>query len=130
DRVGGTLLGGHLAALIPLRHASRPVRLPGRSVMGPRSVPAGCSGTCRWEDDRVIVRSRLRLLISLCCLIPTLSGCSDRFLAGPMQYVENDALTKEVKGKNSLAGKPKLRTRCVRRLRSSTVRIPRRSLFP
>ncbi|MGB0069260.1 MAG: cytochrome c, partial [Isosphaeraceae bacterium] len=56
----------------------------------------------------MIVRCRLRLLIGLCCLIPTLSGCSDRFLAGPMYYVENDALTKEVKGKNSLAGKPKL----------------------
>lgn len=65
-------------------------------------------GTCRWEDERVIVRCRLRLLIGLCCLVPTLSGCSDRFLAGPMQYVENDALTKEVKGKNSLAGKPRL----------------------
>ena len=65
-------------------------------------------GTCRWEDERVIVRCRLRLLIGLCCLVPTLSGCSDRFLAGPMYYVENDALTKEVKGKNSLAGKPKL----------------------
>ncbi|MGZ3414513.1 MAG: c-type cytochrome, partial [Isosphaeraceae bacterium] len=54
------------------------------------------------------MRCRLRLLIGLCCLVPTLSGCSDRFLAGPMYYVENDALTKEVKGKNSLAGKPKL----------------------
>ncbi len=57
----------------------------------------------------MIVRCRLRwLFISLCCLIPTLTGCSDRFLAGPMHYVENDALTKEVKGKNSLAGKPRL----------------------
>ncbi len=56
----------------------------------------------------MIVRCRLRLLFSLCCLIPTLAGCSDRFLAGPMHYVENDALTKEVKGKNSLAGKPRL----------------------
>jgi mono/diheme cytochrome c family protein len=56
----------------------------------------------------VIVWCRLCLVIVLCCLILTLSGCSDRFLAGPMQYVENDALTKEVKGKNSLAGKLEL----------------------
>ena len=56
----------------------------------------------------MIVRCRLQLVIGLCCLIPTFSGCSDRFLAGPLQYIENDALTKEIKGKTNLAGKPRL----------------------
>jgi len=78
----------------------------------------------------VIVRSRLRLLISLCCLIPTLSGCSDRFLAGPMQYVENDALTKEVKGKNSLAGKPKLQDKVRKALAQLYGEIPEKIVVP
>ena len=68
----------------------------------------GCRATCRWEDVRVIVRCRLHLVIGLCCVIPTLSGCSDRFLAGPLQYVENEALTKDLKDKTNLAGKPRL----------------------
>jgi mono/diheme cytochrome c family protein len=60
------------------------------------------------EDDRVIVRCRVRVALGLSCLLLTASGCSDRFLAGPMYYVENDALTKDIKGKSNLAGKPKL----------------------
>jgi mono/diheme cytochrome c family protein len=68
----------------------------------------GCRATCRWEDVRVIVRYRLCQIICLLCLIPTLSGCSDRFLAGPLQYVDNESLTKPLKDKNSLAGKPRL----------------------
>ena len=56
----------------------------------------------------MIVRCRLCQVIGLCCLIPTLSGCSDRFLAGPLHYIDNEALTKDLKGKNNLAGKPRL----------------------
>ncbi len=56
----------------------------------------------------MIVRCRVRVALGLSCLLLTASGCSDRFLAGPMYYEENDALTKEVKGKSNLAGKPKL----------------------
>jgi mono/diheme cytochrome c family protein len=56
----------------------------------------------------VIVRYRLCQVIGLFCLIPTLSGCSDRFLAGPLQYIDNEALTKDLKGRNNLAGKPRL----------------------
>ena len=56
----------------------------------------------------MIVRCRVRVAFGLSCLLLTASGCSDRFLAGPMYYEENDALTKEVKGKSNLAGKPKL----------------------
>ena len=33
----------------------------------------------------------------------SLTGCSDAFNAGPLEYVENEALTKEVKGKANLA---------------------------
>ena len=57
----------------------------------------------------MIVRCRVRVAFGLSCLfLLSASGCSDRFLAGPMYYVENDALTKEIKGKSNLAGKPKL----------------------
>ncbi|WP_250846766.1 c-type cytochrome [Aquisphaera insulae] len=55
------------------------------------------------------MRSRPHRVIGLCLLFTVASGCSDRFLAGPLQYVENDALTKEMKGgKSSLFGKPRL----------------------
>jgi mono/diheme cytochrome c family protein len=56
----------------------------------------------------VVVRYRLHWVLSLSLLIPTLSGCSDRFLAGPLAYVENEALTKDIPGKSNLAGKPRL----------------------
>ena len=78
----------------------------------------------------MIVRCRLRLLIGLCCLVPTLSGCSDRFLAGPMYYVENDALTKEVRGKNSLAGKPKLQDKVRNALAKLYGEKPDRMIVP
>lgn len=56
----------------------------------------------------MIVRCRqlLVLAVSLPCLL-VLPGCSDRFLAGPLQYSENPSLTRDT-GKSSLAGKPKL----------------------
>ncbi|MGZ3432477.1 MAG: c-type cytochrome, partial [Isosphaeraceae bacterium] len=78
----------------------------------------------------MIVRCRLRLLIGLCCLVPTLSGCSDRFLAGPMYYVENDALTKEVKGKNSLAGKPRLQDKVHKALTELYGKNPKEIIVP
>ena len=86
----------------------------GRIGLQPRCVGSpvgsdGCRFACdRWEDDRVIVRCRLHRVIGLLCDTPAVSGCSDRFLAGPLQYVDNDALTKELKDKPNLAGKPKL----------------------
>ena len=78
----------------------------------------------------MIVRCRLRLLIGLCWLLVTFSGCSDRFLAGPMQYVENDALTKEVKGKNSLAGKPKLQDKVRKALAKLYGENPEKIMVP
>ena len=41
------------------------------------------------------------------CLTLTVTGCSDAWNAGPMQYVESESLTKDV-GKANLAGKPAL----------------------
>ena len=90
----------------------------------------GCSGARLWEDDRVIVRCRLRSLIGLGCLITTLSGCSDRFLAGPLQYVDNDALTKEVKGKTSLAGKLKLQDKVRKDLAKLYGENPKKIVVP
>jgi len=57
--------------------------------------------------------SRYRLALVWCCACLTLSltGCSDAFNAGPLQYVDNEALTKDVKGKANLAGKPALQAR-------------------
>jgi mono/diheme cytochrome c family protein len=40
-------------------------------------------------------------------LLPTFSGCSDRLLTGSYHYIDNDAMTKEVRGRMSLAGKPR-----------------------
>jgi mono/diheme cytochrome c family protein len=38
-------------------------------------------------------------------------GCSDVFNAGPLQYVESEALTKDLPGKANLAGKPVLQAK-------------------
>jgi len=38
-------------------------------------------------------------------------GCSDRFNAGPLEYVESDALTKDLPGKANLFGKPELQAK-------------------
>jgi mono/diheme cytochrome c family protein len=40
--------------------------------------------------------------------MPALSGCSDRWLTGSYQYIDSETLTKDVKGRTSLAGKPRL----------------------
>jgi len=47
-----------------------------------------------------------------------------------MQYVENDALTKEVKGKNSLAGKPKLQDKVRKALAQLYGEIPEKIVVP
>jgi mono/diheme cytochrome c family protein len=54
----------------------------------------------------VISRSRLALMIGCMGLTLSTLGCSDAFNAGPLEYVESDALTKEIPGKANLAGKP------------------------
>ncbi|MBV8488763.1 MAG: c-type cytochrome [Planctomycetaceae bacterium] len=59
----------------------------------------------------MIVRCRLQRIFGLLCVLLAFSGCSDQFLAGPLQYVDNDALTKDIKDKPNLADKPKLQER-------------------
>lgn len=78
----------------------------------------------------MIVRCRVRSLIGLCCFTVLFSGCSDRFIAGPLQYVENVALTKDVKGKTSLAGKPKLQDKVRKVLVKLYGDNPRKILVP
>ncbi len=46
-------------------------------------------------------------VISYACLMLTIAGCSDSWNAGPMEYVENESLTKAV-GKTNLADRPAL----------------------
>src|SRR5262249_25106475 len=48
----------------------------------------------------------------------SLTGCSDTFNAGPLEYVENDALTAEVKGKANLAKSPILQKKARQALRN------------
>jgi mono/diheme cytochrome c family protein len=57
-------------------------------------------------------RVGLALAIACVSLALSLTGCSDAFNAGPLEYVENEALTKEVKGgKASLAKSPILQAK-------------------
>ena len=41
-------------------------------------------------------RSGFALVVGCACLALSMTGCSDAWNAGPMQYVENEALTKDV----------------------------------
>ena len=77
-----------------------------------RSVsPDGVVAKRCWEDwaRHVAVWSRIGVRVVPASTL-TLTGCSDAWNAGPLQYVENEALTKDLKGKANLAGKPVLQT--------------------
>jgi mono/diheme cytochrome c family protein len=56
-------------------------------------------------------RCRLAWLLGCICLALTASGCSDALNAGPLQYVEAEALTKDLGEKAHLHDKPNLRKR-------------------
>ena len=53
-------------------------------------------------------RCRVASSLSFLCIAFTVSGCSDAWNAGPLQYVDTDALTRDLKDKANLAGKPAL----------------------
>ena len=50
-------------------------------------------------------------LVGSACVTMSMTGCSDAWNAGPMQYVENETLTTDVKGKANLYGKPELQNK-------------------
>ncbi len=56
-------------------------------------------------------RCRLALAFFCTSLALLLTGCSDAFNAGPLQYVEDDALNKTVEGRPDLGAKPILKTK-------------------
>ena len=51
------------------------------------------------------------LILGCSCLAIATAGCSDAFNAGPLQYVEAEALTKDLGNKANLHGKPKLQAK-------------------
>ena len=54
-------------------------------------------------------RCRLALIVACMCLAISTAGCSDALNAGPLEYVESEALTKDLgPNKTNLAGKPNL----------------------
>jgi mono/diheme cytochrome c family protein len=83
----------------------------------------------------VSLRCRVVWSLGLFCLILCSSGCSDSFSAGPMAYVETEALTQDT-GKTNLAGKPalqaKVRSGLVKVFGPSPqrIRVPEGSGFP
>ena len=76
-------------------------------------------------------RCRLALIVGCACLTITMAGCSDALNAGPLEYVENEALTKDLEGKRRISpASPSSRTRSARRsasfsaIRLSEIRVP------
>jgi mono/diheme cytochrome c family protein len=63
-------------------------------------------------------RVGLALAVACVCFSLSLTGCSDTFNAGPLEYVENESLTTEVKGKANLAKSPILQKKARQALRN------------
>ncbi len=68
------------------------------------ALPPGFTPGPSWEDRRVSLRCRVVWSLGLLGLILSSPGCSDSFNAGPLAYVDNEALTQD-NGKTNLAGK-------------------------
>ena len=83
-----------------------------------------------WEDRRVKSRYRLALMLGCSCLAIAASGCSDAINAGPLQYVEADAMTKDLGNKANLKASRSSRPRCASRSPTCTVPTPSRSRSP
>ena len=75
-------------------------------------------------------------LVGCACLTMSMTGCSDAWNAGPMQYVENETLTNDVKGKANLYGKPELQDKVRKALASlfgdspQHIKVPQGSGLP
>ena len=83
-----------------------------------------------WEGQRVISRSRLAMMMVGMGLALSTLGCSDAFNAGPLEYVESEALTKDIPGKANLAGKPTLQAKVRQGLISLFGENPQRIKVP
>jgi hypothetical protein len=105
-------------------------RARSRSVCRAGAPLRGLGATGCWEVERVMSRFGFAFLVGCACLTTSMTGCSDAWNAGPMQYVENETLTNDVKGKANLYGKPELQVRSRRRWRRSLVTRPSTSRSP
>ncbi len=56
-------------------------------------------------------RSILATILGTGVICSCLSGCTDEMNAGPLRYIDNDALVKDLGAKANLAGKPKLQAK-------------------
>ncbi len=84
----------------------------------------------------MITRSRFIAALGLAGLLVTSVGCTDSLNAGPLVYVDNEALSHELKGKANLAGKPALQAKVRAALAKlygdspNQIRVPEGSGFP
>jgi mono/diheme cytochrome c family protein len=84
----------------------------------------------------VFLRSRLWFFCLGTGLVLPFFGCSDAINAGPLEYVANDALTKDLEGKSNLAGKPALQQKVRQALARlfgdspQRIRVPAGSALP
>ena len=84
----------------------------------------------RWEDKRVISRCRVASSLAFLCIALTVTGCSDAWNFGPLQYVDSEALTQDLKGKANLAGKPALQDAVRKTLAKKFGEAPNRIRVP
>src|SRR5262249_47261535 len=95
----------------PDHHRLAPMSDPSPGAPGGSLRLRRHDGTRCWEDRRVESRYRVALILGCSCLAIAAAGCSDAFNAGPLQYVEADALTKDLGPKANLHGKPNLQNK-------------------
>src|SRR5262249_52763020 len=103
----------------PDHHRLAPMADPSPGAPGGSLRLRRHDGTRCWEDRRVESRYRVALILGCSCLAIAAAGCSDAFNAGPLQYVEADALTKDLGPKANLHGKPNLQNK----VRQALVRL-------
>src|SRR5262249_38823114 len=93
------------------RSRRRPSRSPARARVAAMGSPCRGKAIRCWEDRRVESRSHLAWFLGCTCLAVAAAGCSDAINAGTLQYVEAEALTKDLGAKTNLYGKPTLQNK-------------------